>query len=97
MNRDPLLELRGVPGLKNSEDVGYVTFGKDYHAVCNQPKLKVGITSFVSSSLQQVGHCGFDNLAHSTLPGLFSLSYQMLQSLYAFTHALPCLRIPESP
>lgn len=27
-NRDPPLELRGVPGLKSSEDVGYVTFGK---------------------------------------------------------------------
>lgn len=25
-NRDPPLELRGVPGLKSSEDVGYVTF-----------------------------------------------------------------------
>lgn len=26
-NRDPPLELRGVSGLKASEDVGYVTFG----------------------------------------------------------------------
>jgi actin related protein 2/3 complex subunit 2 len=25
-NRDPPLELRGVPGLKSSEDIGYVTF-----------------------------------------------------------------------
>ena len=25
-NRDPPLELRGVPGLKASEDIGYVTF-----------------------------------------------------------------------
>ena len=26
-NRDPPLELRGIPGLKSSEDVGYVTCG----------------------------------------------------------------------
>lgn len=28
-NRDPPLELRGVSGLKTSDDVGYVTFGKE--------------------------------------------------------------------
>jgi actin related protein 2/3 complex subunit 2 len=26
-NRDPPLEIRHLPGLKNTDDVGYVTFG----------------------------------------------------------------------
>jgi actin related protein 2/3 complex subunit 2 len=30
-NREPPLEIRNLPGLKNGEDWGYVTFGMSCH------------------------------------------------------------------
>ncbi len=29
-NREPPMELRGVAGLKDSENIGYVTFGRSW-------------------------------------------------------------------
>ena len=100
-NRDPPLELRGVAGLKNSEDIGYVTFSERPELFLCRISLPLIsnihllITSSLPSTLPETRSRLLNYIPHSTIPGLFTLPYQMLKSIHALTHAVPRFRVSE--
>ena len=99
-SRDPPLEIRNVPGLKRSEDVGYVTFGKFkemYPIFSSSSKTHIDhFTSPLPATLL-ASNSRRDNIPHSALQRLPALSHQMLQSLHAQSYAPPCERVSENP
>lgn len=94
--KEPPLEIRSAPGLKNSEDIGYVTFGALVSTLPRNASLtRAG--SHLPPPLQQRGRAVLDHLAHPALPKLPPLPHQVLQGLHALAHAFPCRRVPEGP
>jgi hypothetical protein len=70
-NRDPPLEIRHIPGLKNTEDVGYVTFGALIFDSLTLQCLDILIILLPLSSLPPPLLCPHgrrDHLTHSALP-----------------------------
>lgn len=69
-NRDPPLEIRHIPGLKKTEDVGYVTFGAlifvSYLTVSWYPNVMLPLSSLPSPLL--CPHGRRDHLTHSAFP-----------------------------
>lgn len=112
-NREPPLEIRHLPGLDDSDNVGYVTFG----ACCSRP-CRSQLTPLLLSSLHHLSSLSTATLdARSpfpsplldphhrlpihhpdpALPRLPALSHQVLQGLHALPSPAPRFRVPEGP
>lgn len=88
--RDPPLELRNIPGLKKSEDMGYVTFGKFFLQGCDCPLSDLSnlpISSPLPSSLRHRGHRQGEHPADSDFQKLSPLPFEGVQVVYAFEDA----------
>lgn len=91
-NREPPLEIRHLPGLKNGEDWGYVTFGiyiYSFFMTC----LTQSFSSLPSPLCKPIpSSCHYQ--PYPALPRLLALPHQVLQGLHALSNEIQGCRIP---
>lgn len=85
-NREPPLEIRHLPGLKNGEDWGYVTFGT--YIYCFFMTCLTQSYSPLPSSLCKSIPSSCDYQPYPALPRLLALPHQVLQGIHALSNEI---------